>query len=586
MRRSTLGLLVAMLAAPLPAVAQGSAPTTDPGFEVVPVDLGSRSFGEVLPFDVPFQITGTAPSGARAIEVQFAQSKEPIDLQKTATSPEDLDAQCAAKGQGGGEAAPGTPWQPTPPLRWQRVDLVDTGASTTFRVTIPPLDAERYYVFRFDVQVDATPQQAAAFQQKAEAVLDEQFRSVSSLELSPEQSKKLRLTLIRALREVVGPGDIIAGGTLFDPCTPHEPVRNELNRNFRDVMSQQQYRNQISLNRLSDLQRELEPELTALSTPELTALISRVQEQAQSGGTAANVLQSAGGALQLASLDSDTARDLAAGVAPQGSLQPTELFTTWDPATVDQFTANYDGTFQNLQTLESWLKARLEPTPDPGLFAGVSAEDIDALRALVTPGGAVVQAKETADSLRSETAQLATSLRARTAAIAALAAHYKEQVQAEVVVDSSTTGNSDTFQNYYVSADLGFTYLPDIDEAVPYAGTNIYFRPVNKNAPLSQRSSFGRRFAITLGVTLDSIADEDGTRKDFSGSQSLLVGAGYRFTESLRFGLGAVVFLKKDPNPLVDDETTGVTPYVSVSFDWDVAKTFKGIGSTYFAGAN
>ena len=41
MRRSTLGLLAAMLAAPLPAVAQGSASTTDPGFEVVPVDLGS-----------------------------------------------------------------------------------------------------------------------------------------------------------------------------------------------------------------------------------------------------------------------------------------------------------------------------------------------------------------------------------------------------------------------------------------------------------------------------------------------------------------------------------------------------------------
>ncbi len=211
---------------------------------------------------------------------------------------------------------------------------------------------------------------------------------------------------------------------------------------------------------------------------------------------------------------------------------------------------------------------------------------MEALQALIAPDGDLEQARQTADQLQSEAAALAGALRSRQAALQQMAGRYREQVAADVTVASSTTGNSDTFQGYYVSADLGFVYLPDIAEGVPYMGTNIYFRPVNKNVPLSQKSSFGRRFAITVGVTLDSIADDQGTRKDFTGQQSLVVGAGYRFTESLRFGLGAVVFVKQDPNPLVDDETTGVTPYISVSFDWNVAKTFKGLGSTLFANAN
>ncbi|HKH48343.1 MAG TPA: hypothetical protein VKM72_27090 [Thermoanaerobaculia bacterium] len=585
MRRSILGLLAALLAAPLSAAAQEPATTTDPGFTEVQIDLGSRSFGQVLPFDVPFQITGAVPTGARSIQVQLARSRQPIDVQRPSPAPDDLDAQCQARAQGKVDGQ--IPWEPVPALRWDRVDLIDTGASPRFRITVPPLDAERYYLFRFDVLVDADPTQADAFKKKAEPILDEQFRKVSSLELSPAQSKSLRLALIRALREVVGPGNIIAQGTLFDPCTDHETMRNEFNRDFRAIMSQQQFRNVISLNRLGDLQRQIGPQLDALSSPALVGLVRRVQEKAQTDATAANLLQGAAGdAVQLALLAPGEAGDLASGVAPQGGQAAGDLFTTWSPSVVDQFAANYADTFQKLQTLQGWLEARLEPTPDPGLFAGVPEAEIEQLRALIAPDGAVEQARQTADSLQSGAAQLSNALEERQTAFQRMAAKYREQVAADVLVESSTTGNANTFQGYYVSADLGFVYLPDIDEGVPYMGTNIYFRPVNKNAPLSQRSSFGRRFAVTLGVTLDSIADDNQTRQDLTGNQSLVVGAGYRFTESLRFGLGAVVFLKKDPNPLVDDETTGVTPYVSVSFDWNVAKTFKGLSTAFFGNAN
>ncbi len=585
MRRSIPGFLAVLLAASaVPGAAQTPPPAATSGFSEVQVDLGSRAFTRVLPFDIPFQITGTAPTGARTIEVQFSGSRRSVPPPPPPTAAaDDLDAACAARNPADAAASP---WQPVPALRWDRIDLVDTGATTTFRITVPPLEAERYYSFLFKILVDATPQQADAFQKKALPVLDEQFRKVSTLSLSPDQSKALRLALIQALREVLGPGDVAAEGTLFDPCTDHEVVRNGFNRDFLNVMRQQQQRNLISLSRLGDLQRQIKPRLDALRSPALVGLAGRVQAKAAADPTAAGSLQGAAGGDQLVGLDPGTATSLAAGLTADGAQNPNDLFTSMDPAAIDQFAANYGDTLQKLQGLESWIRGLLTPQPDAELFADAPAGDVEALQALIAPDGDLEQARQTADQLQSEAAALAGALRSRQAALQQMAGRYREQVAADVTVASSTTGNSDTFQGYYVSADLGFVYLPDIAEGVPYMGTNIYFRPVNKNVPLSQKSSFGRRFAITVGVTLDSIADDQGTRKDFTGQQSLVVGAGYRFTESLRFGLGAVVFVKQDPNPLVDDETTGVTPYISVSFDWNVAKTFKGLGSTLFANAN
>jgi hypothetical protein len=119
---------------------------------------------------------------------------------------------------------------------------------------------------------------------------------------------------------------------------------------------------------------------------------------------------------------------------------------------------------------------------------------------------------------------------------------------------------------------------------VPYAGTNIYLRPVNPDVPLSQKDGFSRRFSFTLGYTLQGIADtNERTRKDLFGGGSLVVGAGLRLTESLRVAGGALLFIKKNPNPLITGETVAATPYVSFSFDWQIAKTFAVIGKKLFA---
>ena len=91
-----------------------------------------------------------------------------------------------------------------------------------------------------------------------------------------------------------------------------------------------------------------------------------------------------------------------------------------------------------------------------------------------------------------------------------------------------------TDQKNYLSGDGGLAFAPELDEASTYLGTNIYSRPINKKAALSQFGNFwqtlDRRTALTLGLTVDGIGD-DVTREDLIGSQSLLVGLGVRLTE-------------------------------------------------------
>jgi len=103
----------------------------------------------------------------------------------------------------------------------------------------------------------------------------------------------------------------------------------------------------------------------------------------------------------------------------------------------------------------------------------------------------------------------------------------------------------------------------------------------------SRRGGFLRRFAFTLGVTVNSIADGGsggdmgsarGTRKNLFMGNSLLLGAGFRLTDSVRLGAGAILFKKLDPNPLIDDETLTTSYYVNLSFDWDVLGFFKKFG--------
>ena len=76
---------------------------------------------------------------------------------------------------------------------------------------------------------------------------------------------------------------------------------------------------------------------------------------------------------------------------------------------------------------------------------------------------------------------------------------------------------------------------------------------------------------------MSSVSDENNlTRSDLFWNQSLVLGAGFRITSSLRGGGGAIVFREANPNPLITKRSAAITWYASFSFDLNVLKGFAG----------
>ncbi|MGB2717767.1 MAG: hypothetical protein WBC51_26520 [Vicinamibacterales bacterium] len=144
----------------------------------------------------------------------------------------------------------------------------------------------------------------------------------------------------------------------------------------------------------------------------------------------------------------------------------------------------------------------------------------------------------------------------------------------------SSVLTADMNRNAYVSLDTGMAYTWQLESMVFYAGTNVYFRPINKNAPLRLKGSFGRRFALTIGVTT-SVKDASRRAQDLrpatgeDGTNSLLLGGGLRVTPSIRVGAGALIFNETDPNPLITQKSVAATPYVSLAVDINLGALLK-----------
>jgi hypothetical protein len=170
----------------------------------------------------------------------------------------------------------------------------------------------------------------------------------------------------------------------------------------------------------------------------------------------------------------------------------------------------------------------------------------------------------------------------RTAAVALLSFVSLEARKVDVALGSSALG-ADLTRSAYVSLDAGIAYPWRLENMVFYAGTNIYFRPINKAAPLRYKGTFLHRFALTIGVTTTvkdasrRASDLRATPNNKDTSNSLLLGAGIRVTPSLRAGGGVLVFKESDPNPLIDQSSVAVTPYVGFTADVNVAQIFRSL---------
>jgi hypothetical protein len=543
-------LLVGLLAAS-GAAAQApnpcAPPAGDTGFAEVAVNLNAGTFDKVLPFDVPVRICGTAPAGTSDVAVQYAVSR-------TANLSVDKDCNLLAP--------PGVQWQPATPISG-RLD------GTTFRVTLPPLEADRYYSFCFRRRAQIPEDLAARIRPKARAVLDRGLAQVTSGNLTAEQSLKLRAELYHGLLEAAGADTAIVKGTVFDTSPEYDELRGtgKFRGLVQGVLNPQRRRDRIvegdsrtGIPPLSEQQLALQQALkTVRDSPDLSRFLDQKETEAQTQPGLRELLAGRDLTAAMALARGDDEHLFLAAFGREPGAPPPSLE---DPAQAETLASNYAASSQALTAL-----------------AGLVHKTASA-----PPSASLSNAANLAFSLSGLAENLQTALVERSAALDELADRVKIEASGVEVVDGSTTGNFATSQTNYISADAGLVFAPELKTGVTYVGMNFYWRPVNKDANLSQlgsfRQTFSRRFANTLGLTVQSVADGGSgapqTRKDLFGSQALILGGGLRVTNSFRLGAGAVVFRKKDRDPLVSSYSLTTTYYFTLSFDLNVAKAFQG----------
>jgi hypothetical protein len=531
-----------------------AAPTADTGFAEVAVNLQDGTIDRVLPFDVPIRFCGGLATGAKRVTLQYVSDRK---------NPPQVGDDC--RGPGGAPIA----WLPAAPI-------VGRISGTTFRTVVPRLEAQRFYAFCFRTESEVTPEAAAEFRPIAREALDAGLAPIERGDLTAEESEALRRRLLAALLAQMKSDQAIAPGTLFDSRAPHNDLADRFNGRIRQVLEPQLRRNAL-LQTYATLQFDLKQLLLGLQgDPAVGRLAAALAAPADPNLAAlANAFL---GALDLMEMAPDATGRAAAGLDPTTAEGET-LDATLDPATAGAIAARYEALAKALAGFPDLVRRATGPGG-----AGLPAGDAEALQPLADPRGPAARASALAATLAGIATNVQASLAARASALDLLASEVALRAVGAQIVDASSTGGFDTFQNYYVSADAGLVGAPELDAVVSYIGVNLYLRPVNKNAPLRQLGSFGktfsRRFAFTLGLTVQSLADADNgngpTRQDLFGTQSMLIGAGLRITDMIRLGAGALVFKEDDPSPLITKFDTAVSYYFTVSFDLNVARAFKG----------
>ncbi len=570
---SALAAGLAFLAGPAAAQDPCAPPSVDTGFAEVSVNLSAGTFNRVLPFDVPVRVCGTVPAGTTSVTVQYAASQK-ADLS--------IDRKCNLL------APPGARLQPETPIEGH----LD---GTTFRVILPPLEAERYYAFCFQRRAKIPDDLAAKFKSAARDVLDKGLAEVTSGDLTAAQSLKLRTELYNRLAAAASAHDLaLTEGTVFDLRSGYDAMRGTgtVHEMVVKVLNPQRREDRIvagdprqGLPPLSERQLDFKDALKAVqASPALAHLIDQLEKGAQTDTTLQELLASRNFKAALALFHAD---DEQLSLIAQGRDPGEPVPDLMDPDQTAAMANHYDDSSAALGDLAGLIRKVLASPPSSALRAGLSADDVAALRGL-TGAGPLARAGNLAFALSGLAQDLQTALAERSTALNALAEIVKAEAAQVEVVDASTTGNFTTTQSNYISADAGLVFAPQLSKGVSYVGVNFYFRPVNKDADLAQFGSFSRRFAVTLGLTVQSVADGGGgtvqTRQDLFGSQSLILGAGLRVTNSFRLSTGAVVFEKKDRNPLISKYSLATTYYFALSFDLNVARAFQGGLANLFKG--
>ncbi len=577
MRNLERALALCALLAAAPALAQGPAGTpvapaaaaassapapTDTGAvdpnQVVDVDLATGVFLDPLPFDVPFSLRGDVAAGVRSLTASVRSFPDTVNCLEKKGS---LDA--------GPSLGPAS--------------LVTQGGKAKFLLPVPPLKVNRYYCFEFVRRSALSDAEIQAFHAAAAQAVDAALRR--PLADDPQKLaayEALRQSLIAAVKARLQAGDVLdtQEGSFFGPGTIDEQKAKSLAEfaSFDQVLALQDARQ----NGLAEFRARQADALAAVSALVASDAYRTVAEKLAAGRqgnlSLDEFLKGKPGALALSGLDAGDLQRAVLGLAP-GSELPN-LDRLWASADVQAMADRLTATAGGLDDLAGVVQT-LEQ--NPVLRAAAGLDDAAGRSELAALGELAVPAQR-ADrrelfTLRSLVQVLAT----REARIKALADRLGAELQEILPVQATTVGGFQLRASWYVSADVGLGAAPSISEVFGYVGANVYLRPVNKRAHLQWSGfrkgfwdEFGRRFAFMVGLPYTQL-DKAGERTGVINSRPLMLGAGFRINDLLRVTGGALLFRVNDPDPLVDRQRIGTTPFFSLSVDWDVRSMFVNI---------
>jgi hypothetical protein len=508
----------------------------------IQLDVSAQAFLQKLPFDVPFFIVGAPPKLTTTIHAHIVESGV-------------ADKVCAV-----------------PYVREVRVGE----DATAFELYVERrLCADRRYEVRLTFLKRPELREIERIRNAAMLRFDTVLRSVIEGDIPEASARGIHDELVEEVRQAAGPGNWRSTPDgLFDISGNRRPLERLLIATRR-VIAAQLSRKEIFIGH-KEVQAFLTEDLRALANSPALVALKRIPEELREDPDVVPVWERNKSGIDLLNASTPQLDLLALG----GSDVPSEDIWTDYSAKI----TSYGETLNALRALDTIIRAATDERQLRGTFQPVLGDqNLAALEALITSAGRLTRAIERTGRLQRELTRLQAGLKTRTEALQALAQQIDLLVVQELFVIGSTIADGNTPENPYISMDGGFLYAPRIKTGALYVGTNIYTRPINKNAPLSEAGGFRRRFAFTVGLTLASIKDEaERTRFDFmSDSRSLVVGAGFRISPSMRIGAGALVFREGDPNPNVTSRNTTATWYLTISADLNIASTLGGKGGPF-----
>jgi hypothetical protein len=430
-----------------------------------------------------------------------------------------------------------------------------------------PLLVNRTYCFKFDVISQLSGPPLHSFRDTASASVLQVLDRIETGNLTEQQSQQLQTDLANAVRQAAAGIRVNAApGSLFEAGAKLPTFAAAVLPFLQAQRDLWQLRENIT----TDIQRTIALDRAGLVNDEVYQRLSSAAVPATAPRSGLESLNASATLAAKYSAMTSEAFDPTAGMPrPAG----------WRAADAELVRKNIEQKITDLTSIKLLFNAINVPTNDRFRRAlNLTAADAQHIPLILS---AISQLAEDLQGLEVRVNDIGSAVERRDTALHAAVNQVVASLDATLLVMATTIQEFTTHHDWYISLDLGLALAPVIAEVFPYVGMNVYFRPVNKAAPLSSfhgHERLARSLSAMIGLTYANDLTKTGQRTTLWADRNVTVGAGVRITDSLRFDAGVVIFKAQDVNPLISNQSLAATPFIAFAADIDVVGLFRQFG--------